>query len=107
MSNNRGDPAASGLDAAPALPLDRALGRATEAFRALDERLAGAGGLAPVVALYDRVRDEVRSLEYADLDRVATEIRAAIEALLRMDAAVRKLNNLKVMFDREAPNDAD
>jgi hypothetical protein len=74
---------------------------ATLAYRSLEDRLAEVGGIAPVVALYDRIREEMARLEYAELDRVAGEIRDAIEALLRMDAAVRKLNNLKVMFDRE------
>jgi hypothetical protein len=81
--------------------LDEAVRRASGAFRSLEDRLAEVGGIAPVVALYDRIRGEMDRLEYAELDRVAAEIRGAIDALLCMDAAVRKLNNLKVMFEGE------
>lgn len=81
--------------------LAEAVQRASGAYGALEERLAEVGGVAPVVALYDRIRGQVDRLEYAELDRVAAEIRGAIEALLCMDGAVRKLSNLKLMFDRE------
>lgn len=83
--------------------LAEAVRRASEAYRSLEVRLADVGGVAPVVALYDRIRGEVERLDYAELDRVAAEIRGALEALLGMDAAVRKLNNLKVLFERERP----
>lgn len=83
--------------------LGEAVRRASEAYRSLEDRLADVGGVAPVVALYDRIRGEVERLDYAELDRVAAEIRGALEALLGMDAAVRKLNNLKVLFERERP----
>lgn len=81
--------------------LDEAVRRATGAYRTLEDRLAEVGGVAPVVALYDRIRAEMERVDYAELDRVALEIRQAIEALLRMDVAVRKLSNLKVTFERE------
>jgi hypothetical protein len=81
--------------------LDGATRRAASAYAALEERLAGEGGVARVAELYDRLRAGMNLLDYAELDRVAAEIRSAIEMLLEMDAAVRKLNNLKVLFDKE------
>jgi len=89
----------NGLDGS-AGDLGTAVRRASSAFRSLEDSLVEVGGITPVVALYDRIMGEMERLEFAELDRVATEIRDAIEALLRMDAAVRKLSNLKVMFDR-------
>lgn len=76
--------------------------RAAAAYRSLDARLAEAGGLGAVAALYDRVRAHVDAIDYGELDRVAAEVRRAIEVLLEMDAAVRKLNNLKLFFERHA-----
>jgi hypothetical protein len=87
--------------------LSDAVRRAGAAYRMLEEQLVEAGGIESVVALYDRIRAGMQRLDYAQLDRVASEIRAAIEALLRMDAAVRKLNNLKVMFDGERRGERD
>lgn len=81
--------------------LEEAVRQAREAYRSVEERLVPVGGIEPVVALYDQVRAHLEAVDYADLDRVAAEIRAAVETLLRMDAAVRKLNNLKVLFDGE------
>lgn len=96
-----GDPAGP-MGATAAAGLADAVRRASGAFGALEERLAEVGGVAPVVALYDRIREEMDRVEYAELDRVAADIRGAIDALLRMDAAVRKLSNLKLVFEREA-----
>ena len=81
--------------------LEGAARRAASAYAVLEQRLADAGGVARVADLYDRLRTGMELVEYAELDRVAAEIRAAIETLLEMDAAVRKLNNLKVLFDGE------
>ena len=82
-------------------PLEQAIRDALDAYRGLDASLAEAGGIGPVVALYERIRTRLTGVEYAELDRVAGEIRGAVEQLLAMDAAVRKLNNLKLLFDRE------
>jgi len=96
-----------GRKGGPEAALAEAVQRAAGAYGDIDRRLGEAGGIVPVVGLYERIRSEIDRLDFAELDRVATEIRSAIERLLEMDAHVRKLNNLKLMIDRERERDAD
>jgi len=95
-------PSGAGARAADERPaLDESVRTAEAAFRTLDGLLSEVGGVTSVIQLYERVRVHLERIEYAELDRVAGEIRVAIERLLEMDGAVRKLNNLKVLFERE------
>lgn len=82
--------------------LAEVVGRAARAYGVLEQRLESAGGVGSVVDLYDRVRTLLGGIDFAELDRVAEEIRRAIEVLLRMDSDVRKLNNLKILVHDEA-----
>jgi hypothetical protein len=52
-----------------------------------------------VLALYEQVRRELARVSYEELDRMTAEIKTVIDALLKMDYELRKVNNLKVAFD--------
>jgi hypothetical protein len=69
------------------------------AYEEIDRRFTPVGGLASVLGLYDQIRRELARVSYDELDRMTQEIKAAIDALLKMDYELRKVNNLKVAFD--------
>ena len=75
------------------------LERIVAAYAEIDRRFVQAGGLASVVALYEQVRRELARVSYDELDRMTQDIKAVIDALLKMDYELRKVNNLKVAFD--------
>ena len=75
------------------------LDRILAAYEEVDRRFAQAGGLGNVLSLYEQIRRELARVSYDELDRMTQEIKALIDALLKMDFELRKVNNLKVAFD--------
>jgi len=75
------------------------LDRILATYEEIDRRFAQAGGLASVMGLYEQIRRELARVSYDELDRMTQEIKAVIDALLKMDYELRKVNNLKVAFD--------
>ena len=75
--------------------LERVLG----AYEEIDQRFAQAGGLGSVLGLYEQIRRELARVSYDEIDRMTHEIKAVIDALLKMDYELRKINNLKVVLD--------
>jgi hypothetical protein len=76
--------------------------RILAAYEEIDRRFVQAGGLATVIGLYEQIRRELARVSYDELDRMTQEIKAVIDALLKMDYELRKVNNLKVAFDAGA-----
>ena len=75
------------------------LERVLSAYAEIERRFLQAGGLASVLALYEQIRHELARVSYDELDRMTHEIKAVIDALLKMDYELRKVHNLKVAFD--------
>lgn len=75
------------------------LERIVATYEDIDRRFTAAGGVGNVLALYEQVRRELARVSYEELDRMTAEIKAVIDALLKMDYELRKVNNLKVAFD--------
>jgi hypothetical protein len=75
--------------------LDRILAQ----YEEIDRRFAQAGGVSSVLALYEQIRHELARVSYDELDRMTHEIKGVIDALLKIDYELRKVNNLKVAFD--------
>jgi len=69
------------------------------AYEDIDRRFTAAGGLGSVISLYEQIRRELGRVSYDELDRMTHEIKSAIDALLKIDYELRKVNNLKVAFD--------
>jgi len=90
--------------------LDRALGgksadlrelleRVGRAWEGLDGRLAASGGVAHMLELYEQMRAGLQRVGFEELDRTATEVKSAVDVLLALDSDLRKLNNLKLLFE--------
>jgi len=75
------------------------LDRILSGYQALESRFAQAGGLANLLSLYEQIRREVERISYDEIDRMTREIKAVVEALLKMDYELRRVINLKRVFD--------
>jgi hypothetical protein len=83
-----------------------ALDRIIAKYEEIDSRFASAGGLPALLALYEQVRRELEQVSFQEIDRVSAEIKDVIEALLKMSYELRKVHNLKILFEAKPP-DAD
>lgn len=68
-------------------------------YQEMDVRFASVGGLGRLLNLYEQMQRELERVSYDEIDRMTGEIRALIEALLKMDYDLRRVNNLKLAFD--------
>ena len=82
------------------------LDRILSAYEEVDRRFTATGGLGSLLSLYEQVRREIERVSFEELDRMAIEIKAVIEALLKMDYELRKVHNLKLAFKTRSPGTA-
>src|SRR5436309_9757291 len=75
------------------------LERILASYEEMDRRFMAAGGLASLLNLYEQVRRELERVSFEEIDRMTQEIKAVIEALLKMDYELRKVHNLKLAFE--------
>lgn len=68
-------------------------------YQEMDGRFASVGGVGRLLGLYEQLQHELERVSYDEIDRMAAEIRRLIEALLKMDYDLRRVNNLKLAFD--------
>ena len=80
-----------------------ALERILATYDDIDRRLGGAGGLPTLLDLYDKVRRELERVSFHEIDELTAEIKDIIEALLKMSYELRKVHNLKLIFEAKAP----
>ena len=73
--------------------------RVLSSYQEIDARFAAVGGLGRLLTLYEQLHRELERISYEEIDRMTAEIRAVIEALLKMDYELRRVNNLKLAFD--------
>jgi hypothetical protein len=75
------------------------LDRILVSYEEIDRRFTAAGGLGSLLNLYEQVKRELERVSFEELDRMTLEIKAVIEALLKMDYELRKVHNLKLAFE--------
>jgi hypothetical protein len=79
------------------------LERVLSSYQEIDGRFAAVGGLGRLLNLYEQLQRELERVSYEEIDRMTAEIRTVIEALLKMDYELRRVNNLKLAFDARQP----
>ena len=82
------------------------LERVLAKYEEIDRRFASAGGLPALLGLYEQVRRELERVSFQEIDRVTGEIKDVIEALLKMSYELRKVHNLKIIFESKPPSGA-
>jgi hypothetical protein len=80
------------------------LERVLAKYEEIDRRFASAGGLPALLGLYEQVRRELERVSFQEIDRVTGEIKDVIEALLKMSYELRKVHNLKIIFESKPPS---
>jgi len=75
------------------------LERIVSSYEEMDRRFTAAGGLGNLLSLYEHVRRELERVSFEEIDRMTVEIKAVIEALLKIDYELRKVHNLKLAFE--------
>jgi hypothetical protein len=73
--------------------------RILSSYDEMDRRFTAAGGLGNLLSLYEQVRRELERVSFQELDRMTGEIKNVIEALLTIDYELRKVQNLKLVFE--------
>lgn len=73
--------------------------RILSSYDEIDGRFTAAGGLGSLLSLYEQVRRELERVSFQELDRMTGEIKNVIEALLTIDYELRKIQNLKLVFE--------
>lgn len=76
--------------------LDRILG----AYEDMDERFSSVGGVGKLLGLFEEVKRELDRVSDQELERVTGEIKRVVEALLKIDYELRKVQNLKLLFEQ-------
>ena len=76
-----------------------ALDRILATYDDIDRRFGSVGGLAKLLELYEQVKRELERVSFQEIDAVTAEIKDVIEALLTMSYELRKVHNLKLLFE--------
>lgn len=79
------------------------LERILASYDEIDRRLGSAGGMHKVLDLYEQVRREIERVSFQEIDQVTGQIKDVIEALLKMSYELRKVHNLKLVFEARPP----
>lgn len=82
------------------------LERILASYQQIGTRFSSLGGISKVLALLEDVRRELEHVSDQDLERVTGDIKQVVESLLKVDYELRKIQNLKLLFEqRSAPSD--
>jgi hypothetical protein len=76
------------------------LERILASYEDIDSRFSGVGGIAKLLGLFEDVRRELERVSDQELDRVTGEIKNVVEGLLKVDYELRKIQNLKLLFEQ-------
>lgn len=86
------------------------LERILASYEDINRRFTEVGGIAKLLGLFEDVKRELERVSDQELDRVTSEIKSVVEDLLKVDYELRKVQNLKLLFEqrREAsPNNSE
>jgi len=76
------------------------LERILSAYEDINTRFTGVGGVAKLLGLFEDVKRELERVSDQELDRITGEIKNVVETLLKVDYELRKVQNLKLLFEQ-------
>ena len=76
--------------------LERILG----SYEDINRRFGEIGGIAKLLGLFEDVKRELERVSDQELERVTGEIKNVVEDLLKVDYELRKVQNLKLLFEQ-------
>jgi len=82
--------------------LERILG----SYEDINRRFTEVGGIAKLLGLFEDVKRELERVSDQELERVTGEIKSVVEDLLKVDYELRKVQNLKLLFEQRRESSA-
>jgi hypothetical protein len=82
------------------------LERILASYDQIGTRFASLGGVTKVLGLLEDVRRELEHVSEHDLERVTGDIKQVVESLLKVDYELRKIQNLKLLFEQRHSHEA-
>lgn len=82
------------------------LERILSSYEDINSKFSGVGGITKLLGLFEEVKRELDRVSDQELDRVTGEIRQVVEDLLKVDYELRKVQNLKLLFEQRAADQA-
>jgi len=81
--------------------------RILASYEDISARFSEVGGIDKLLGLFDDVKQELERVSDHELERVTQEIKAVVEHLLKVDYELRKVQNLKLLFEQRKPEAGD
>lgn len=78
------------------------LERILSSYDDINRRFSEVGGIAKLLGLFEEVKRELERVSDQELERVTGEIRQVVEGLLKVDYELRKVQNLKLLFEQRS-----
>ena len=83
------------------------LERILASYEDINVRFSGIGGISKLLGLFEDVKRELERVSDQELERVTGEIRQVVEGLLKVDYELRKVQNLKLLFEQRSATSAE
>ncbi len=83
------------------------LERILASYEDINKRFSDVGGIGRLLGLFEDVKRELERVSDQELERVTGEIRQVVEGLLKVDYELRKVQNLKLLFEQRSPASAE
>ena len=76
------------------------LERILASYEEINRRFTEVGGIGKLLGLFEDVKRELERVSDQELERVTGEIKSVVEDLLKVDYEMRKVQNLKLLFEQ-------
>ncbi len=73
-------------------------------YQALDSKLESLGGIGQLLGFFEGVKRDLKAVSSEELERISAEIKTVVESLLKVDYELRKVQNLKLLFEQTDPS---
>jgi len=80
------------------------LDRILTSYDDISGRFTAVGGIGKLLGLFEEVKRELERVSDQELQRVTGEIKTVVEELLKVDYELRKVQNLKLLFEQRKPD---
>lgn len=80
------------------------LERILASYEDINRRFTEVGGIGKLLGLFEDVKRELERVSDQELERVTGEIKGVVEDLLKVDYELRKVQNLKLLFEQRRPS---
>ena len=80
--------------------------RVLASYESISARFSDIGGIGKLLGVVEEAKRQLDRVSDVELQRVADQIKDVVEELLRVDYELRKIQNLKLLFDQRGDRSA-